>query len=193
MLRVRDIMTPSVVTLAPEQTLREAVETLVTCRIGGAPVVDGGKVVGVLSAPDILEFESVTPHSDSRNDEPVEEKEEVDDAAQERDDDDVLSSAYFTDWWPPEGPDVAERFASAEGAQWDVLSDHSVSEAMTRTICAVAANNEVSFAAQRMLSAGAQRALVTEGGELVGIVTTTDILRAVAEHRLTVRQFVFEK
>jgi predicted transcriptional regulator len=47
--------------------------------------------------------------------------------------------------------------------------------------------------AQRMLTAGVQRALVTDEGSLVGILTTTDILRAVAERKLTVRQFVFEK
>jgi predicted transcriptional regulator len=68
-----------------------------------------------------------------------------------------------------------------------------VGEAMTRTVCTVDATMEVSNAAQRMLAAGAQRALVTDEGALIGILTTTDILRAVAERRLTVRQFVFEK
>lgn len=192
MLKVRDIMTPSVVTLEPDQTLRDAVEVLVSCRIGGAPVVEGDRVVGVLSATDILEFESVTPAPESRRE--ADEAREDDDAeVEEWTEGDPLSSSYFTDWWPNEGPDVAERMSSSQGPQWDLLADHSVGEAMSRTVCTVDAGMEVSHAAQRMLAAGAQRALVTEDGALAGIVTTTDIVRAVAERRLMVRQFVFEK
>ena len=192
MLRVRDIMTPSVVTLTPHQSLRDAVETLVTCRIGGAPVVEGGKVVGVLSAPDILEFESVTGLPDGQRPEPDEREDEQLVTIEWKDDEEVPST-YFTDMWPNEGPDVAERIASTRGPEWDLLADHSVGEAMSRTVCTVAATSEVSNAAQRMLAAGVQRALVIDEEELVGIVTTTDILRAVAERRLTVRQFVFDK
>ncbi len=193
MLRVRDIMTPSVVTFEADQTLRDAVEILVSCRIGGAPVVEGDKVIGVLSATDILEFESVTPAPESSREEEEEEVESEDVRAEEWTEGEELSSTYFTDWWPNEGPDVAERMSSSQGPQWDFLADHSVGEAMTRTVCTMDGSTEVSSAAQRMLAAGAMRALVTDEGALVGIVTTTDIVRAVAERRLTVRQFVFEK
>ncbi|HEX4933898.1 MAG TPA: CBS domain-containing protein [Gemmatimonadaceae bacterium] len=192
MLRVREIMTPSVVSFSADQTLRDAVEVLVSCRIGGAPVLDGDKVVGVLSATDIIEFESVTPPPDAEA-EPEPDEDVDEEELQEWQEGDALSSSYFTDWWPSEGPDVAERIASSKGPTWDLLSDHSVAEAMSRTVCTVEASMEVSNAAQRMLAAGAQRALVTDEGSLVGILTTTDILRAVAERRLTVRQYVFEK
>ncbi len=192
MLRVREIMTPSVVSFSADQTLRDAVEVLVSCRIGGAPVLDGDKVVGVLSATDIIEFESVTPPPDQEL-EPEPDEEADEDELEEWQEGETLSSSYFTDWWPSEGPDVAERFASSRGPAWDLLSDHSVAEAMCRTVCTVEAAMEVSNAAQRMLASGAQRALVTDEGALVGILTTTDILRAVAERRLIVRQYVFEK
>lgn len=191
MLRVKDIMTPDVVTLAPDQSLREAIDTLVSCKIQGAPVVDGDRVVGVLSAPDILEFESVTP-IDEESEELDEESEEDTDAPEEWQEGEELSSAYFTDLWSSRTPDVAERIA-AKGVAWDMLSEYQVSEAMSRTICTVPASLEVSAAAQRMLAAGVQRALVTEDEAFVGILSTTDIIRAVAEHRLTVRQMVFEK
>jgi CBS domain-containing protein len=187
MLRVREIMTPHVVTLSPDATLREAIETLVSCRIGGAPVLDGARVVGVLSAPDILEFESVTPvhHVDADEAEgsmlePAEEWSEGDDAP----------AAFFTDLWSADDTTISD-FA-AEGGQWDFLNEHSVAEAMSRSVCTLPANLEVSAGAQRMLAAGVQRALVTEDEDLVGILTTTDILRAVAERRLSVRQFVFD-
>lgn len=192
MLKVRDIMTPSVVSFAADQTLRDAVDILVSCRIGGAPVLDGDKVVGVLSATDIIEFESVNPPNEPDR-EPDVEAELGEEPAEEWTEGESFSSSYFTDWWPSEGPDVAERIASSHGPQWDQLADHSVAEAMSRTVCTVEAGLEVSNAAQRMLAAGVQRALVTDQGTLVGILTTTDILRAVAERRLTVRHFVFEK
>lgn len=188
MLRVREIMTPHVVTLSPDATLREAIETLVSCRIGGAPVLDGTKIVGVLSAPDVLEFESVTPaahHAESEEPEgsmlePAEEWTEGDDAP----------AAFFTDLWSNEDTTITD-FA-AESTQWDFLNDHTVAEAMSRSVCTLPVNLEVSAAAQRMLAAGVQRALVTEDDDLVGILTTTDILRAVAERRLSVRQYVFD-
>ena len=191
MLRVREIMTTHVVTLSPDATLRDAVETLVTCRIGGAPVLEGRKVVGVLSAPDILEFESITPVRPSTEEEaadamPIDEEEEA------WEDEDVAPSTFFTDLWSDNGPTVSERFETTRGQEPDFLADHTVGEAMSRAICSVPDNLEVSAAAQRMLAAGMQRALVTSQDALVGIVTTTDILRAVAEHRLTVRQHVFD-
>jgi CBS domain-containing protein len=188
MLRVREIMTPHVVTLTPDASLREAIETLVSCRIGGAPVLEGAKIVGVLSAPDILEFESITPArrgAEADEDEitmlePVEEWTEGDD----------VPAAFFTDLWDADDTAVADF--TAVGAQWDFLEEHVVSEAMSRSVCTVPANLEVSAAAAHMLAAGVQRALVIEGEEFVGILTTTDILRAVAERRLSVRQYVFD-
>jgi CBS domain-containing protein len=82
---------------------------------------------------------------------------------------------------------VVERMAAAEGPEWDFLSEHTVSEAMSRSLCTVPESMEVSAAAQRMLAAGVQRALVTASHAFSGILTTTDILRAVAERRLSVR------
>ncbi len=39
MLRLRDIMTTELVTVAPELSLRDAMELLVTSHVSGAPVV----------------------------------------------------------------------------------------------------------------------------------------------------------
>lgn len=185
MLRVRDIMTPNVVTIAVDRTLREAIDALVTCKIGGMPVLDGDHVAGVLSAADILEFESVTPTA-RRQRESDEEPTPLEDREVWDEQDDAPSS-YFTDLWD-DGPDVVERIATAEGPEWDFLSQHTVEEAMSRALCTVPETMEVSAAAQRMLASGVQRALVLAGDTFTGILTTTDILRAVAEHRLSVRE-----
>ncbi len=188
MLRVRDIMTPEVVTLSPDASLSEAIETLVTCRIGGAPVLDGGKVVGVLSATDVMEFEAEKRplHGELEGNgravlEPAEEWEEGTDSP----------ARFFTDPWDTDEAGMIELPTASP--RWSLLSEYTVAEAMTRSVCTLPAKLEVSAASQRMLAAGVQRALVTEDGNLVGIVTTTDIMRAVAERRLSVRQFVFER
>ena len=57
-MKASEIMVPAerVVTLKPDDSLREAVRKLAENRVSGAPVVEGGKVVGVVSESDILHF-----------------------------------------------------------------------------------------------------------------------------------------
>jgi len=56
MQTVSDIMTTDVVTLAPEATIREAMEALSINHLSGVPVVRGGRVIGVMSMTDIVSF-----------------------------------------------------------------------------------------------------------------------------------------
>lgn len=53
-MRVRDVMTTDVATVAPDTDLRDFAALLVQKRISGAPVVEGGRVIGVVSERDIL-------------------------------------------------------------------------------------------------------------------------------------------
>ncbi|MFH1117817.1 MAG: CBS and ACT domain-containing protein [Pseudomonadota bacterium] len=54
-IRIRDIMTPNVVTVKPDHTLEEAAARLLTNSISGAPVVDEeGHVVGTISQAEIF-------------------------------------------------------------------------------------------------------------------------------------------
>ena len=53
-MRVRDVMTEDVATVAPDTDLREVARLLVQRRISGVPVVEGERVVGVVSERDIL-------------------------------------------------------------------------------------------------------------------------------------------
>jgi CBS domain-containing protein len=52
--RVADYMTRDVVTVSPETTLRELEERFVQCDFNGFPVVEGGKLVGVVTKFDAL-------------------------------------------------------------------------------------------------------------------------------------------
>lgn len=53
-LRVRDVMTWSVVTTNPEATLAQAGLTMFQRRIGSLPVVEDGRLVGILTETDVL-------------------------------------------------------------------------------------------------------------------------------------------
>lgn len=53
-MKALDIMTTTVVTLKPDMTVREAARTLVDQHISGAPVVNDGVLVGIVSEGDLL-------------------------------------------------------------------------------------------------------------------------------------------
>jgi CBS domain-containing protein len=66
MLKVRDLMTPEVVTVHPTTPIKDVAKSLVEHRISGMPVVDdGGRVVGVVSEGDLL-FKEQAPDSVER-------------------------------------------------------------------------------------------------------------------------------
>lgn len=64
-LKVTDVMTHLVVTLRPKDTLKHAAQRLLSNRITGAPVVEGGKLVGVVSEADLLH--AYTPRARGRS------------------------------------------------------------------------------------------------------------------------------
>ncbi|HEX9824702.1 MAG TPA: CBS domain-containing protein [Actinomycetota bacterium] len=51
---VRDVMTVGVVTVSPETSLKEVAGLLLGAKVSGVPVVDGGRVVGIVSESDLL-------------------------------------------------------------------------------------------------------------------------------------------
>jgi CBS domain-containing protein/anti-sigma regulatory factor (Ser/Thr protein kinase) len=53
-LRVRDAMTTRVITVTPQTTIAEFREVLRANRISGTPVVEGGRMVGIISIEDLI-------------------------------------------------------------------------------------------------------------------------------------------
>jgi acetoin utilization protein AcuB len=53
-LRVDEIMTWAVVTIGPDADLREAARLMHQRGLGALPVADGGRVVGMLTATDVI-------------------------------------------------------------------------------------------------------------------------------------------
>jgi acetoin utilization protein AcuB len=52
---VEQVMTDKVVTISPEATLREAALCLRQSRLGALPVVEDGKLVGIITRSDLLD------------------------------------------------------------------------------------------------------------------------------------------
>lgn len=64
-MTVEELMTKDVVTVSPEMSLKDVATLLIEKRISGVPVVEGHKVVGVVSEGDILFKEQGHQLSDS--------------------------------------------------------------------------------------------------------------------------------
>jgi CBS domain-containing protein len=158
MLRLHDIMTRDVLTLDPEATIRDALEWFSAHHVSGAPVVSGGRVVGVVSLTDLATFVADLPAV------PTERESQV------------------------ESTDIGLDRNTDE----HVLEEHTVADAMTRApIHELGPETTVAAAADFLRSHDIHRVLVTERATLLGIVTTTDIAQAVAQHKLAERTYVF--
>jgi acetoin utilization protein AcuB len=55
-LTAGDIMTPGPLTVAPDTAINAVAEILVRHKIGGLPVVEGGKLVGIITQADVMRF-----------------------------------------------------------------------------------------------------------------------------------------
>jgi CBS domain-containing protein len=56
--RVRDVMTTQVASLRPDQPVSEAADLLAAGRYGAMPVVDGGRLIGLLRDEDLIVSEA---------------------------------------------------------------------------------------------------------------------------------------
>jgi CBS domain-containing protein len=180
MLTVREVMTAELLTLAPQMTLRDAVEALTARHVSGAPVIEGGVVIGTISACDILAFEATlpgVPTEDVRGEELLPETEDWEDEGNP-------TAAYFTELWDDAGAELTQRFDAVDGPEWDTLAEHTVLEAMSADVRSVPSTACVTLAAENIQRTGVHRVLVIDEGDLVGIVTTMDITRAVAMRQL---------
>lgn len=189
MLWIRDIMTRDVKTLAPDTTIRAAMDFLAANHLSGAPVVNGHSVVGVVSATDLLNF---TANIESEM--PFVSLPEITWADHEgRDamaDADVSAPAFFAESWEPdaEEPDIAAGYPTVEP---NALDEHDVSEVMTRNLWTLPSTASARDAAALMETHGIHRVLIVDNEDLVGIVSALDVTRAVANGQFTVRTYVF--
>jgi CBS domain-containing protein len=139
-MRVRDVMTTDVVTVTPDTDLRHLASLLVQKRISGVPVVEKGRVVGVVSEGDIL-FKERPSHGLHRG---------------------VLG------WLMDEGDLMLK------------IDARTAREAMTSPALTIGPARSVADAAASMLDDRVSRLPVVDHGQLVGIITRHDLMRAFA-------------
>jgi len=176
MLTVREIMQTDVTTATPDMTVRELARLWEERGITGTPVVDvSGKVLGVVSASDLVRLaaEQGDLSDEAERAEPVYPPEEV-----EEDGAEASWFAFFADEAP-------QLYTGLDGIVESVFEEATVGDIMTRAIFSVRPNATIQELAKFLLRAGIRRALVMEGGKLAGIVTATDVIRAVAEGKVT--------
>jgi CBS domain-containing protein len=196
MLKLRQIMTTDLVSVTPLTTLRDAMELLARRHVSGAPVLAGERVVGVVTAADLIGFAAASPGVPMGREEDAgpewRDWSEVplpDSSDAEND----PSAEFFTDLWEDAGADAADRMATTDGPEWNDLEEHEVREVMTTRLWALGPDDSVERAAELMDAAGIHRVLVVENDKLVGIVTVTDVARAVAERKVAGRTYVFNR
>jgi CBS domain-containing protein len=190
MLRLNEIMTKDVVTVPAEMSVRDALSLFATRHITGAPVMSQGKVVGVVSLTDLAELAAASPGAPTGRPESQTEWGEWDDET-DMPEGTEPPSAFFSDLWDDAGAEVSERMRVTEGPEWSTLDDTQVSEAMTRQVLSLAPSVAVDYAADFMRTARIHRVLVMDGDRLLGLVTTSDIADAVADHKVGRRVYVF--
>ena len=189
MLRLRDIMTREVLTVSPETSVRDAMALFATRHISGAPVLTNGALIGVVSLTDLAELAASEPGVPTERLDMLDIDDSVD--LDITPDLDQTPAAYFADYWDDAGAEVSERIRESEGPEWDSLAEHTVSEAMNRAVYALGSDSSVERCAEFMKQKAIHRVLVVDDGTLVGLVSTMDITRAVAEHKLTSRVMTF--
>ena len=57
-VRVQDVMTKDMITINPSNTLEEAADIMVHHKIKKLPVIDGGRLVGIVTATDLIAYEN---------------------------------------------------------------------------------------------------------------------------------------
>jgi CBS domain-containing protein len=158
-MRVRDVMQRDLATVGPDADLRQLDELLLRRRIQGVPVVADGRVVGLVSRSDVVR------------------QLHAEEARFEAEIDFYLSPFDEADRHPGEDRAVSEAVAAR-------MRQLRVSDVMTEDVIAVEPDAEVAEAARVMAGRGIHRVLVLEDGRLVGLVSSLDVLRLVADGRL---------
>jgi CBS domain-containing protein len=155
MLRARDVMQTQVVTVSPSLSLAELELVLEREGVSGVPVVDYAELCGVVSRTDLTRTLA-----------------------------DAEGSAEATLAYYQEVGGAAPSPASAGRMASEQVATKVVRDIMTAEILAVSGERPVREVAQMMVTRRVHRLLVTEGRRLLGLVTTLDLVRAIAEGKL---------
>ena len=174
MMVLRDIMTRDVVYVTPDTPITDVVSILSSVFITGVPVLSSNRVVGVISASDIVEFAG-------RNETELENGQESWD-----DIDDEMERELEADMSPLdlEAAEIVDQIEDSSKDDVEMFTEFTAGDLMTRKLCSLPSATPLDQAAREMVRKGVHRLLVMDDDRLVGIATSMDFLRAVAQGHL---------
>jgi CBS domain-containing protein len=151
--RVADVMSSEVLCLSPDMPLTELEGWLLSERVGGAPVMEGERLVGLVSRSDLvrrLVLETT-----------------------------LAASAVETVASPSEDAESASaRIASAVASRWQRLQ---VADVMIHDVVTIGSDEPVEKAARLLVERHIHRLVVTERGRVIGLVSSLDLVRLLVE------------
>lgn len=151
-LLARDVMTPHVVTVAEDMSTADLARFLIEHEISGAPVVDEqGRLVGVVSMTDLVRRNAQDAEEDARP---------------------GGGGFYRGDPYEFTLEDLGQKYVERQ-----VMT---VRDVMTPTVLTVEDTAPLSRVAATMLEHHVHRLIVARGRDPVGIITSLDLLKALA-------------
>jgi len=180
MLAVKDIMQTDVVTVTTDTTARYLARLLADEEISGVPVLDSsGTLAGVVSSTDLVRLAAddssvqLRPTGGSVGMASM----DVDDQ-----DDSEMEADPYGFFLPEDSPYSGQRFLE----QWpdSDFDTVTVQDIMTPVSFAVKPDTPLAELCQFLVRGRIHRAIVKQDDELLGIVTSADVLRAVADGRM---------
>ncbi len=151
---VRDAMTKNPVTCQADDTIADVAGIMRSRKIGGIPVLEDGKLVGIVTETDLIKLLMVKgPSDDLWLPSPLEVIE--------------LPVREFINW---------EHTKKA----LTNIRETKIKEIMSRPVITIAPTDDIETAARRMLEKRIDRLCVTEGDTVIGIITREDIVWSLA-------------
>ena len=160
-LNARDLMQIRVHSVLPEMPLSELEREFLNQRVSGFPVVENGQLVGVVSRADIVRQLLVERR---------------------------LAQSTSDFYWDRVGfhEEPAESIQQLASSVGQRIEDLRVTDLMSRHLVVLCADDSVEVVAQKFLEHHIHRAPVVDEGRLVGIISTLDLARLFADHRVKI-------
>ncbi len=153
-MNVKDVMNSSIVFCKPDDTVREVAKILKDNNISGAPVLDGDKLVGIISEGDLLKLLIIPEKGDLWLPSPFEVIE--------------VPIRELLGW------EDTKKMLSDVGST-------KIEEIMTKDVYTISSEASVEEASEHMVRHRINRLPVMENNRVVGIVTRGDIIEGLAK------------
>jgi CBS domain-containing protein len=155
----RDLMESEIVTISPSQSLPQLESLLLRHRILGVPVVEKGRLVGIVSRSDVVRQLKLE---------------------EER----IAASGFYFEPFDADQRD-AEDLSRALEAAASRVARLQVRDVMIRDLITVPPDASIEEVARIMVERRVHRVLVTEGEQLRGLISSLDLVALLAAGRAT--------